>query len=264
MWPVGTAAVAVVGPDGVRATTGDQEVSLAWASVTKIVTALATWIAVEEGTITLDDAAGPPGSTVRHLLAHASGIGFDSDAVLARPGTRRIYSNRGIEVLAETVGRAAGIAFADYAREGVLGPLGMDRTLIDGSPAADGVGPVSDLARLGQELLAPTLIAASTLASMTAIAFPGLNGVLPGFGPQRPNDWAHGVELRDGKSPHWTPTSASARTFGHFGRSGGFLWVDPVARIACACLTDRDFGPWSRRAWPPFGDDVLREAGGPA
>jgi CubicO group peptidase (beta-lactamase class C family) len=220
-------------------------------------------VALEEGTVSLDDPAGPTGSTVRHLLAHASGLVFDGDIVLARPGRRRIYSNRGIEVLAETLARAAGMAFTDYLREGVLEPLGMDRTHIEGSPAAGGVGPVADLARLARELLAPTLVSPATLALATEVAFPGLSGVLPGFGHQEPNDWGLGVELRDHKAPHWTPTTASPRTFGHFGQRGGFLWVDPDAGLACACLTDRDFGPWAREAWPPFGDAVLREAAAP-
>jgi CubicO group peptidase (beta-lactamase class C family) len=258
-WPVRTAAVVVVGPDGARDATGDQEVALPWASVTKVLAALATWVAVEEGTVTLDDDAGPPGSTVRHLLAHASGLAFDGDIVLARPGTRRIYSNRGIEVLADTVAAAAGMPFVDYLGEGVLAPLGMTGTRVDGSPAADGTGPVADLARLAHELLVPTLVSPATLALATQVAFPGLVGVLPGFGHQDPNDFGLGVEIRDHKSPHWMPTASSARTFGHFGQRGGFLWVDPQASVACACLTDRDFGPWARSAWPVLGDAVLDE-----
>ena len=57
--------------------------------------------------------------------------------------------------------------------------------------------------------------------------FPGLVGVLPGFGRMDPNDWGLGFELRDAKSPHWTGARNSPRTFGHFGGSGTFLWVDP-------------------------------------
>jgi CubicO group peptidase (beta-lactamase class C family) len=89
------------------------------------------------------------------------------------------------------------------------------------------------------------------------VAFPGLVGVLPGFGRQDPNDWGLGPELRDHKSPHWTGSHNSPRTFGHFGQAGGFLWVDPEAGLACACLTDRPFGPWAAEAWPALADDVL-------
>jgi CubicO group peptidase (beta-lactamase class C family) len=91
----------------------------------------------------------------------------------------------------------------------------------------------------------------------TTVAFPGLDGVLPGFGRQRPNDWGLGFELRDAKSPHWTGATNSTATFGHFGRSGTFLWVDPVAGLACACVTNRDFGPWAAEAWPILSDAVV-------
>ena len=65
-----------------------------------------------------------------------------------------------------------------------------------------------------------------------------------------PNDWGLTFELRDAKSPHWTGSRNSQRTFGHFGASGTFLWVDPDAGVACGVLTDRRFGDWAKEAWP--------------
>ena len=115
----------------------------------------------------------------------------------------------------------------------------------------------ADLIRFAAELQAPTLVSAQTAAEATSVAFPGLDGVLPGFGRQSPNDWGLGFEIRDGKSPHWTGAHSSPATFGHFGQSGTFLWVDPDAGAACVVLTDRDFGPWAVEAWPPFTDRVL-------
>ncbi len=106
----------------------------------------------------------------------------------------------------------------------------------------------------------PHGLAAETLAEAAAVQFPGLGGVLPGFGRQEPNDWGLGLELRDGKSPHWTGARNSPDTFGHFGRAGGFLWVDPGAGVALACLTDLDFGDWAKDAWPELADAVLAEA----
>jgi CubicO group peptidase (beta-lactamase class C family) len=256
-WPVETAAVAVVTAEGVVESVGPLDRPLRWASVTKVLTALATWIALEEGTVALDEPAGPRGSTVRHLLAHASGLAFDTDAVIARPGARRIYSNTGIEVLAAHVGDRAGMPFHDYLREGVLQPLGMTSTGCDGSPAAAAVGTAADLARLAVELQAPTLVSATTLAEATSVQFPGLAGVLPGFGKQDPNDWGLGVEVRGGKAPHWTAPAGSPRTFGHFGQAGGFLWVDPDAGVGCVCLTDRDFDRWAAEVWPPLAAAVL-------
>jgi CubicO group peptidase (beta-lactamase class C family) len=256
-WPVTTAAVAAVSGDGVVGSTGPQT-ALPWASVTKPLTALTVLVAADRGEVDLDEPAGPPGSTVRHLLAHASGVAPDDDAVLSAPGRRRIYSNRGFEQLADVVSARAGRSFDRLLRDYVLHPLGMDATSLDGSPAHAARGPLRDLAALGRELLAPTLVPDLTRQAAT-VAFPGLSGVLPGFGRQDPNDWGLGFEIRDGKSPHWTGTRNSPRTFGHFGRSGTFLWVDPDAGLACACLTDRDFGEWTAEVWPQLSDAVLAE-----
>ncbi len=258
-WPADTAAAAVIDSSGVVDAVG-LDVVQRWASVTKPLTALAVLIAVDKGIVALEDPAGPPGSTVRHLLAHASGIAFDSDTVLAAPGRRRIYSNRGFEVLAGYLAQEAGVPFELLLSESVLTPLGMTGTRLSGSPAAGAIGPLRDLAALGHELLAPTLVP-HLLAEARVTAFPGLTGVLPGFGRQDPNDWGLGFEIRDGKQPHWTGQDNSPATFGHFGQSGSFLWVDPVAGLACACLTDRPFGEWTAQCWPQLSDLVLRERG---
>jgi CubicO group peptidase (beta-lactamase class C family) len=241
----------------VVATHGPRERVLHWASVTKLATALAALIAAEEGVIELDEPAGPEGSTVRHLFAHASGLPFEGDKPIGRPGTRRVYSNTGFEVLAAHVAVKAEIPFAEYLAAGVLGPLGMNAEL-PGSPAADLHGSLDDLLVLARELQAPTLVAPETLAEATSVQFPGLAGVLPDFGRFDPNDWGLGFELRDGKSPHWTGARNSPNTFGHFGGSGTFLWVDPDAGIALACLTDLDFGEWAKEAWPRLSDAVLQ------
>ena len=249
----------VVDVTGVRGRTGP-DTALPWASVTKLLTALTVLVAVDRGDITLDEPAGPEGSTVRHLLAHASGVAFDEDTLLVAPGRKRIYSNRGIELLADFVLTRTGGTFAELMTESVLRPLGMGGTRLDGSPAAGATGPAADLALLGQELLQPSL-AQDLMAEATTVQFPGLSGVLPGFGRQDPNDWGLGFELRDGKHPHWTGAGNAPSTFGHFGRTGTFLWVDPVAGLALACLTDRDFGDWSAQAWPVLSDAVLDEYG---
>lgn len=259
-WPFqASAGWCLLGPSGpeVAATVGPVDLDFPWASVTKIVTALAVWVAVEEGTVSWDDPAGPPGSTLRHLLAHASGLSPDTDAVLARPGRRRIYSNRGFEVAAEHLARASGMPFERYAREAVMEPLGMDATRLEGSPAAGCRGPLTDLLALARELLAPTVVSAATVSAASVTAFPGLAGVLPGFGTQPDNAWGLGVEIRDHKAPHWTGELNSAATFGHFGRSGSLLWVDPAAGRALASLSERPFGPWAVEAWPRLSDAVM-------
>ena len=117
-WGAEHAAAAVVRPGEVVARHGDEGHVFRWASVTKPVTALAVLVAAEEGTVDLDEPAGPPGSTVRHLLAHASGLPFTGDAPIARPGERRIYSNTGFEVAAEHLAERAEMPFADYLAGG--------------------------------------------------------------------------------------------------------------------------------------------------
>jgi len=259
-WPVPAAAGAVVGPSGVLAGHGDTERQFALASVSKLLVARAAQIAIEEGAVDLDTAAGPPGSTVRHLLAHASGLAMDSDETLAKPGARRIYSNYGFGVLAETVQRAAGIEFGRYLAEAVFEPLDMTATRLDGGAQAAGFGAtstVADLAAFAGDLLTPTTVSAQMHADATTVQFPGLNGVLPGYGQQRPNDWGLGFEIKDAKSPHWTGAKNSAASYGHFGQSGTLIWADPAAKLALVVLTDRDFGDWALPLWPALSDRVL-------
>ena len=259
-WPSEHAAAGVARASGVVAVGGDVEHEFALASVTKLFTAYATLVAVEEAAVGVDDAAGPEGSTIRHLLSHASGLGPDG-AVLSRPERTRIYSNAGINLLAREVGERTGIAFADYLTEAVLRPLELGAEL-RGEPAEGMVGTVDDLLAFGRELLEPRLISRATLDEATSVQFPGLKGVLPGFGRMEPNDWGLGFELRSGKSPHWTGSRNSPGTFGHFGSRQGtatFLWVDRAAGLACAGLADVDFGAWAKEAWPALADAVLSE-----
>src|SRR5205823_4971313 len=128
-WPARRAAVAVTRAEEELGAVGPRDELLPWASVTKLLTALAALVAVEEGVVDLDAAAGPEGSTNRHLLAHASGLATDHVKPIARPGRRRIYSNAGFEVLAAAVEHAAEMPFADYIHVAVLGPLGLSRPL---------------------------------------------------------------------------------------------------------------------------------------
>ncbi|MET0664709.1 MAG: serine hydrolase domain-containing protein [Acidimicrobiales bacterium] len=256
-WGAEHVTVALHLPDRRRLVVGPPEHVYALASVTKLFTAVVTLVAVEEGALALADAAGPKGSTIEHLLAHTSGLGFDGSEPLTTPGRRRIYSNAGYEVLAEAITVATGIDFATYATEAVLQPLGLDSTVIAGSPAAGWQAPATDVLALLDQIRRPTILAPETLARATTVAFPGRAGVLPGIGRFDPLDWGLGFEVRDGKSPHWTGTANSPRTVGHFGGRGTFAWDDPDAEISCVALTDREFGDWALQAWPVLSDLVL-------
>jgi CubicO group peptidase (beta-lactamase class C family) len=267
-WPVPTVAAAVVGPGGVLDRRGPTDVPFRLASISKLLTAYALLVAVEEEAIGLDDPAGPPalrerGVLVRHLLSHTSGLGFEAgDPIRARPGRRRIYSNAGIETAADHLAGATGIGIETYLAEAVLEPLGMASTSLLGSPAHAVHSTVDDLTAFAGELFAPSLLAPGTLAEAVTVQFPGLTGVVPGVGRFDPCDWGFGFERNFGRTTavggsHWAGARVSTSAFGHFGGAGTFLWLDPVAAVACIALTDRPFDAWALEVWPPLCDAVI-------
>lgn len=259
-WEAANIAACVVGPQGTLATIGPGERSFRLASLTKLFLAYASAIAVEEGTLDLDEPTGPPGVTVRHLLAHAGGYGFDTGIMLL-PERKRIYSNTGFDALADHLAHNAGMDAGEYVHAAIFEPLAMARTDLRGGSLAHGAWSTgADLARFAQELLRPSLVHPRTLAAATEVTYPELAGILPGVGPQKPNDWALGFEVRGFKTPHWTGRTNSPATFGHFGASGSFLWVDPSIDRSLVVLTDRNFGSWALDAWPPLSDAVVSAA----
>ncbi len=260
-WPVEKVAAAVIGPNGAISRHGDTTAVFALASITKLFTAAGVHLAVEEGSVSLDDDAGTlsahdsgRGATVADVLAHAGGFGPTGD-VLDDPGRRRIYSNGGYELAAAVVEANTAMAFADYLNEGLFAPLAMSATSLTGSPAYGASSSVDDLVAFVTAL--PQLLALETIAAMTNPYLPELIGVLPGYGRQAPNVWGLGPEIRGTKAPHWTGTQNSASTWGHFGQAGTFLWVDPERAVSAVVLTSRTFGDWALPLWPAFSDAVL-------
>lgn len=257
------AAAVVLGPEGVREQRGDLVRSRLWRSVTKTLTGYGIGIALQEGRVGLEDPAGPPGSTLRHLLAHASGYFYESERILHRPGTRRGYSNYGIDEAARHLERATGRDFEDWIQEKVLGPLGMTTTAWTGSASVGAAGPLGDLALFAAEVLRPTLLEDPWCREVTGVQFPELVGVMPGFGKQSPNPFGLGFEVRGAKSPHWTGTANSEGTIGHFGMRGCAFWVDPAADLALVLGTSHDFCDAHREVMPLLGDAVLAEHAAP-
>jgi CubicO group peptidase (beta-lactamase class C family) len=260
-WPVHDVAAGAIDASGVEYLRGPVERVFRFASITKVLTAWATLIAVEDGTLHLDEPAGAAeGSTLRHLLTHAGGYGFDSNEPIVSAGRKRVYSNTGYDVLASHVERAVAMPFSEYLAEAVFQPLGMTTATLQGSAARDGAGTIVDLAHFAAELRSPRLIAPVTYREVITPQFPLLDGVVPGFGSFVPCPWGLGPELHGEKRPHWMPDAASPRTFGHFGGAGGFVWVDPDASVACWSLSGREFGAWAVEAWPALGASVLQAA----
>jgi CubicO group peptidase (beta-lactamase class C family) len=260
-WPVANVAFAVIDARGDEHLEGSIERPFALASVTKLASALAVLVAWEEGIVDIDEpVASVPGATVRDLLCHAAGLPFEGDGLRGAPRRQRTYSNLGYQLLGELVAGRAGFSFAEYLHEAVCEPLGMRGAQLQGHAGSGMVADVRDLVCLVRELRRPTLIAPETWRQMTAAQYPALDGVLPGYGRQSPNPWGLGPEIRGHKQPHWSSPCNSPATFGHFGRSGTLVWVDPVADVAVAALTDREFGGWSVDEWPRFATAVLDHA----
>lgn len=250
-------AAIVIGPEGVRERRGDVRCERAWRSVTKPLTGYAAAVALDRGLIDLEAPCGPEGSTLRHVLAHASGLFYGSDRTLMAPGRRRHYSNRGIDLGGEHVAAAVGRDLEDWVREQVLDPLGMDGVRWTGSPSVGAFGTLEDLALLCGELLRPTLVGPEAFAAVTTPQLPELVGIMPGFGQQSPNPFGLGFEVRGDKSPHWTGHGNDPATFGHFGMAGTAFWVDPVADVALAVGTGHEFCDAHREVLPRLADAVL-------
>jgi CubicO group peptidase (beta-lactamase class C family) len=136
------------------------------ASISKCFTALAVLSLVDEGTLSLDDAAVrylgdlpqfDPSVTLRQLLSHTSGVGeyLDDDAepdahlmpgsmhgyespedllplldvpMQASPGTQCVYSNAGYVLLGLIAQRASGTRYQDLVRQRVFEPAGLRHT----------------------------------------------------------------------------------------------------------------------------------------
>jgi CubicO group peptidase (beta-lactamase class C family) len=144
------------------------------ASLTKQFTAAAVLLLVEDGRLRLEDRArdwlpslpeATSAVTIRHLLTHTSGIVAYEDLIppstttqlrdtdvlelletenrtYFEPGTRYRYSNSGYARLALTIEDASGKSFAQFLKEHIFEPLGMD-----GSVAfEEGVSVVPDRA----------------------------------------------------------------------------------------------------------------------
>lgn len=251
-WPVDNVSAGLLG--ATTDTFGDLDRVYELASVTKLLSAYGILVAVEEGVFELDTPMGP--ATVEHLLAHASGVGFASREAEKAPEERRIYSSAGFEILADGVEKLAGIAFPDYLREAVFGPLGMRATELYGGAGHGARSTVRDLMAFAEEILQPRLIDASTLHDACTVHYPSLAGIVPGYGRQNPCPWGLGFEIKGAKSPHWTGPSMPEDTVGHFGQAGTFLWAHPASGHACVVLTDRPFGDWAKPLWSEFNEKL--------
>lgn len=144
------------------------------ASMTKSFTAMAILKLRDDGKLSLDDPASKyvpelaalpyptsdsPAITIRHLLTHSEGFPEDNpwgDRQLAQsdetvrawmkagipfstaPGTAFEYSNYGFAILGQIIAKASGKPYADYVRDNILRPLGMNASTFEMSQVPRG------------------------------------------------------------------------------------------------------------------------------
>jgi CubicO group peptidase (beta-lactamase class C family) len=238
------------------------------ASITKFVTAVATLKLVEDGRLSVHDTlrkyfpdapADKAGITVEQLLLHQSGLGqnYAADGIADRdaavravfatnlafaPGTAQKYSNDGMNLVAAIIEKATGRSFTDVARELVLKPAGMTRTLFweeaDAAKVANMATPTvasgeepahgrnwgmmggdgmwsnaTELARLMRALIDGRILNAAGLKSLTTARYNAHDGDWTNYGwftrsePAQPRLlWTRGTE-QDGFNAalYWYP-----------------------------------------------------------
>lgn len=271
------------------------------ASLTKVVaTTTAAMILWEEGRLRLDApvAAYIPEFTggeknrvtVRQLLTHQSGLPAGRnlwriartpaearkaviETPLARkPGTRVVYSDLGMDMLAFVVETAAGEKLDTFLEKRVYGPLGMTNTFF--RPARTLVtriaptevspprgyrirGEVHDENAFALGGVAGHAGLFSTAADLSVFAQMMLNGgeyngvrivadsTVKLFTRRTAETRALGWDTADGQGG--SGQFLSSRAFGHTGFTGTSIWIDPEREMFVVLLTNRVHAPRAPR-----------------
>jgi CubicO group peptidase (beta-lactamase class C family) len=207
----------------------------------------------------------PPAEGTQHPLVQ-EWLCLRYDAPLWKPpGTKWSYSVWGYELLGEIVRRVSGRSFADFVRERIFQPLGMQDSHyivpdsvaqrvvrhkydasswgqhladfeIEQTPWANwgAYSTALDMAIFGQMFLNGgrygdvRILSPASVAEMTRDQIPGIDGLWGGV-PFPEASWGLGWSVKgNGK---WAGSLWSPRTFEHGGDGGVHLWVDPVYEI---------------------------------
>lgn len=255
-WPAGSAASLLALRDGVVevvASEGDATSSFEWASVSKLAVALAVGVEKDWRFIDFDLPIGPQNSTAAHLLSHSSGVGIDATAPLQPLGHKRVYSSYGYDLLIERIAKERDPF--EWLKDRCLSPLGIADVTNEGSLAAGLRGSLASLQALTTAWLRGDLLSPQTFATMKTPYLAHLDGVVPGFGSFSPCPWGLGPEIK-GTKDHWMGTAWSPRSYGHFGKSGAMILVDPDEKVALCALSAEPFGPWAQERWPQWTNEM--------
>ena len=258
-WPAGAAAAVVrleAGRVEVLESAGDLEQRRAWASVSKMAVSLAFGVEQDWGLHQLTESVGPRGASIANLLSHSAGLGLEEGDPTSPVGSRRVYSNYGVDhAVSAVVGEYSA---AQWLEQRVFRPLGMERTHLEGRPAADVVGPTAEMLALAVAWLRPDAIAATTRDRLISPYIPDLAGVVPGFGRFTPCPWGLGPEVRGHKN-HWMG-DWPPESFGHFGQSGALMLLNFAEQLGVVATSPAPFGPWAVDLWPRWTSEVRRRA----
>jgi len=190
------------------------------------------------------------------------------DAPLSKPaGAEMSYCDMHYALLDEIVSRCAGTSLAQFARQRIFGPLGMNDTdyvlpdsrahrLVKRPPGAPfpyldtheyatsgrgqngATSTALDMAIFGQMFLnrgtygGEQVLSPATVTEMTRNQIPGVGTTFLDGRYYPEASWAYGWGVRgNGKWPYFDGSLNSASTFVHGGAGGAYLWVDPVNEL---------------------------------
>jgi CubicO group peptidase (beta-lactamase class C family) len=225
---------------------GDLDVVRSWASVSKMAVAMAFGVEIDLDLHQFTQNFGPHGAKLANLLSHSSGLGLEEGDPTVAIATKRVYSNVGIDHAVSVVVQDRDPA--QWLKERVFLPLGMETTQLRGRPCADVYGSTEDLATLAAAWLRPDAVTTQTRNRQIKAYLPELSGIVPGFGRFSPCPWGLGPEVR-GTKEHWMG-DWPAESFGHFGQSGAMMLLNVDQQIGLVATSTEPFGPWAVKLWP--------------
>ncbi len=235
---------------------GDQDLVRPWASVSKMAVAMAMGVEIDWGLHQITENFGPRGATLSNLLSHSSGLGLEQGDPTVPVGTKRVYSNVGIDHAVEVVVGTNNPR--EWLNDRVFTGLGMTTASLEGRPSSGVNGSTDDLLRLAVAWLRPDGLSVATRDRLVKPFLPDLEGIVPGFGKFTPCPWGLGPEVR-GQKEHWMgdwpPTS-----FGHFGQSGALILLNVEERIGVVATSSEDFGSWAVTLWPSWTSAMRKVA----
>lgn len=267
-------------------------------SNTKVITACAVWMLVEAGRLNFSDPVaqhlpgfelnGKGGITLIQLLSHQGGFpgaqvpeAAWEDAALLRqtvchftlettPGTVVHYHPAAAHWVAAALIRAVtGEDHRDFIRSRIIRPLGLERELFVGLPAAEqpraadmhDPGPTPRMPECGAAQRAAGVPGGGGYATASAMAlfYQALMGhgpslvsprmmayVTRNFTADRP-DLAQGIPMHRGLGPHsrgftdsirGLGSLAHPRSFGHGGVGSSYVWGDPESGTSMAFISN--------------------------